>query len=71
MLVNCRYESLPAIVVKLAPYGEHQEPLTESNGVCMAPQLWIIIAKTKSKDVKLKELKHKVYNHVQQNHKII
>lgn len=49
MLVNCRCESLPAIVVKLAPYGEHQEPLTESNGVCMAPWLCIIMPKQNQK----------------------
>jgi len=49
MLVNCHCENLPAIVAKLAPYDEHQEPLTESNGVCMAPQLFIIIPKQNQK----------------------
>lgn len=37
MLVNSHCESLPVIATKLVPYGEHQEPLTESNGVCMTP----------------------------------
>jgi len=49
MLVNCRCENLPAIAAKLAPYDEHREPLTESNGVCMAPQLCIITPKQNQK----------------------
>lgn len=49
MLVNCRCESLLAIAAKLAPYGEHREPLTESNGVCMAPRLYIITPKQNQK----------------------
>lgn len=49
MPVNCRCENLPAIAAKLAPYGEHREPLTESNGVCMAPRLCITMPKQNQK----------------------
>lgn len=53
MLVNFHCESLPIIAAKLVPYGEHQEPLTESNGVCMAPRLYITTPKQNRKDVHL------------------
>lgn len=49
MLVNYHYENLPIVAVRLAPYDEHQEPLTKSNGVCMVPQLHITIPKQKQK----------------------
>lgn len=73
MLVNCRYESLLVIAAKLAPYGEHQEPLTESNGVCMAPWLYIMIPKQNRKNalnIKLKKLKYKSV-FAQQNCKVL
>lgn len=65
MLVNSRCGSLPVIAIKLVPYDEHQEPLTESNGVCMAPWLYITMPKQNRKNVhlinliKLKKLKYK------------
>lgn len=74
MLVNSHCESLPVIATKLVPYGEHQEPLTESNGVCMTPWLYITMPKTESKkcalNIKLKKLKNKSI-FVQQNCKLL